>query len=154
MFAETVAENIARLDATAAEPIVAAARCAHAHDLILHLPQGYDTRLGPGGVGLSGGQRQRVALARAVFGQPRLVVLDEPDASLDAEGEEALRATLRTLRAAGATVVVVSHRTTLLAELDSLLVLKEGQPQLFGPRDAVLQRIRGSAPQVIRGGKP
>jgi len=89
-----------------------------------------------------------------VFGQPRLVVLDEPDASLDAEGEEALRATLRALRAAGTTVVVVSHRTTLLAELDSLLVLKDGQSQLFGPRDAVLQRIRGGAPHVIRGGKP
>lgn len=154
LFAGTVAENIARLNATAAEPILAAARCAHAHDLIVHLSYGYDTRLGPGGAGLSGGQRQRVALARAVFGQPRLVVLDEPDASLDAEGEEALRATLRALRAAGTTVVVVSHRTTLLAELDSLLVLKDGQSQLFGPRDAVLQRIRGGAPHVIRGGKP
>lgn len=154
LFAGTVAENIARLDAAPAESIVAAARDAHAHDLILRLPRGYDTRIGPSGSGLSGGQRQRVALARAVFGQPRLVVLDEPDANLDAEGEEALRATLRVLRAAGTTVVVVSHHTTLLAELDRLLVLKDGQPQLFGPRDAVLQRIRGGAPQVIQGGKP
>ncbi len=154
LFAGTVADNIARLDAAPAEFIIAAARCAHAHDLILRLPQGYDTRLSAGGGGLSGGQRQRVALARAVFGQPRLVVLDEPDANLDAEGEEALRATLRTLRAAGATVVVVSHRPTLLAELDRLLVLKDGQPQLFGPRDAVLQRIQGGPPQVIRGGRP
>ena len=157
LFAGTVAENIARLDETDAEEVVAAARGAHAHEMILRLPQGYDTRLGPGGAGLSGGQRQRIGLARAVYGRPRLLVLDEPDASLDAEGEEALRATLRALRTAGTTAVVVSHRTTLLPELDALLLLKDGQPQLFGPRDEVLKRLRGggaTAPQVIRGGKP
>lgn len=154
LFAGTVAENIARLEIASAESIVAAARCAHAHDMILRLPQGYDTRIGPGGAGLSGGQRRRIALARAVFGQPRLVVLDEPDAHLDAEGEEALRAALRALRAAGSTVVMISHRAALLTEMDKLLVLKDGRAQLFGPRDAVLQRIRGDAPHVIQGGKP
>ena len=157
LFAGTVAENIARLDEADAEQVVAAARWAHAHEMILRLPQGYDTRLGPGGAGLSGGQRQRIALARAVYGRPRLIVLDEPDASLDGEGEGALRATLRALRTAGATVVVVSHRTALLPEMDALLLLKDGQPQLFGPREEVLKRLRGGnpvAPQVIRGGKP
>jgi PrtD family type I secretion system ABC transporter len=157
LFASTVAENIARLDEADAEQVVAAARWAHAHEMILRLPQGYDTRLGPGGAGLSGGQRQRIALARAVYGRPRLIVLDEPDASLDGEGEGALRATLRALRTAGATVVVVSHRTALLPEMDALLLLKDGQPQLFGPREEVLKRLRGGnpvAPQVIRGGKP
>ena len=157
LFAGTVAENIARLSEAGSEQIVAAARWAHAHEMILRLPQGYDTRLGPGGAGLSGGQRQRIALARAVYGRPRLTVLDEPDASLDGEGEEALRATLRALRTAGATVIVVSHRTVLLPEMDALLVLKDGQPQLFGSREEVLKRLRGGnavAPQVIRGGKP
>lgn len=157
LFAGTVAENIARLSEAGSEQIVAAARWAHAHEMILRLPQGYDTRLGPGGAGLSGGQRQRIALARAVYGRPRLIVLDEPDASLDGEGEEALRATLRALRTAGATVIVVSHRTVLLPEMDALLVLKDGQPQLFGSREEVLKRLRGGnavAPQVIRGGKP
>ncbi len=157
LFAGTVAENIARLGAADAGQVVAAARWAHAHDMILRLPQGYDTRLGPGGAGLSGGQRQRIGLARAVYGQPRLVVLDEPDASLDGEGEQALRATLCALRNAGATVIVVSHRTALLPEMDMLLLLKDGQLQLCGPRAAVLERLRGpaaGAPQVIRGGKP
>lgn len=154
LFAGTVAENIARLGEADSEEIVAAARLAHAHDLIVHLRQGYDTPLGSNGAGLSGGQRQRVALARAVFGQPRLVVLDEPDANLDREGEEALRAAVKALRAAGTTVIVVSHRTTLLPEMDKLLVLKDGQPQCFGARDEVLKRLQGSAaPQVIRGGK-
>lgn len=156
LFAGTVAENIARMGEIDAEGIVAAARSANAHEMILRLPHGYDTRLGSGGVGLSGGQRQRIGLARALFGQPRLVVLDEPDASLDGEGEAALRAALRTLRTSGATVIVASHRTALLAELDALLLLKDGQPQLFGPREAVLKRLRGGntvAPQLIQGGK-
>lgn len=156
LFAGTVAENIARLNEVDAEQVVAAARWAHAHEMILRLPFGYDTKLGPGGAGLSGGQRQRIALARAVYGRPRLVVLDEPDASLDGEGEEALRATLRALRTAGATVVVISHRNTLLPEMDTLLLLKDGQPQLCGPREEVLKRLRsgGAAmPRVIQGGK-
>ncbi len=156
LFAGTVAENIARLNVVDPEQVVAAARQAHAHEMILRLPRGYDTPVGPGGTGLSGGQRQRIALARALYGQPRLVVLDEPDASLDGEGEQALRAALRAVRAAGATVVVVSHRTTLLPEMDSLLLLKDGQSHLFGPRETVLKQLRGGSaltPQVIRGGK-
>ena len=136
-FAGTVAENIARLNEVDAEQVVAAARWAHAHEMILRLPFGYDTKLGPGGAGLSGGQRQWIALARVVYGRPRLVVLDEPDASLDGEGEEALRATLRALRTAGATVVVISHRNTLLPEMDALLLLKDGQPATVWSREEV-----------------
>lgn len=156
LFAGTIAENIARLGAVNSEAVIAAARQAHAHEMILRLPRGYDTPIGLGGIGLSGGQRQRIALARALYGRPRLLILDEPDASLDGEGEQALRAALRTVRAAGATVVVISHRTTLLPELDSLLLLKDGQPQVFGPREVVLKQLRPShsvAPQVVRGGK-
>src|SRR6185295_4432018 len=122
----TVAENIARFGALDAEQVVAAARAAGVHELVLGLPQGYDTRLGPDGSGLSGGQKQRVALARALHGEPRLVVLDEPDSHLDADGQAALVGALGELKAAGTTVVVVTHRTPVLAALDKVAVLEDG----------------------------
>lgn len=126
LFAGTVAENIARFTSADSSRIVAAAQAAGAHDLILRFPQGYDTPVGEGGRLLSGGQRQRVALARALFGEPSLVVLDEPDASLDSEGEDALMAALQRLRARGATVVAVTQRRRLLSVADRVLVLRDG----------------------------
>jgi len=158
LFAGTVAENIARLTDPDDDAVITAAKRAHAHEMILRLPQGYDTVLAGGGAGLSVGQRQRIALARAIFGDPGLIVLDEPNANLDSEGEQALRLTIRGLRKAGATVLVVSHRTSLLADVDKLLVLQDGEVGRYGPRDQVLERLRQAQvhsvpPYVVHGGK-
>jgi PrtD family type I secretion system ABC transporter len=142
LFAGTVADNIGRLGRADADAVVAAARLAHAHDMILRLPQGYDTDIGEGGAVLSGGQRQRIALARALYGEPRLVVLDEPNANLDSEGDEALKAALHALKARGVTVVMVGHRPALMSQLDKLAVMKEGTLDAFGPSAAILARLR------------
>ena len=150
LFAATVAQNIARLGDVDAQQVVAAAKLAQAHEMILRLPQGYDTPVGEAGAVLSGGQRQRIGLARALHGQPRLVVLDEPNAHLDAEGDAALAAALRALKAAGTTVIVVGHRPALMAQLDKLAVLHEGGLAAFGPAAAVLARLQGSTPQPVR----
>jgi ATP-binding cassette, subfamily C, type I secretion system permease/ATPase len=153
LFAGTVGQNIARFreasGAAASEKIVRAAQLAHAHEMILQLPDGYDTQIGDGGAVLSGGQRQRIALARALFGSPRLVVLDEPDANLDLAGQAALLAALADLRSRAVTVVVVSHNPALSSALDKLLVLKNGALDLFGPSAAVLARLN-MAPQANR----
>lgn len=114
--------------------------------MILRLPQGYDTELSLGGRGLSAGQAQRIALARALYGSPNLLILDEPNAHLDAEGEALLLETLAEVKSRGGTVLIVAHRTGVLATLDKLMVLREGRVELYGPRDAVLQRI-GAKPQ-------
>lgn len=148
MFAATIAENIARLGAVDAEQVVQAARLAQAHEMILRLPDGYDTVVGEGGVRLSGGQRQRIALARALYGGPKLVVLDEPDAHLDAEGEMALRLALLSLKARGTTVIVVGHRAGLMAQMDKLAVLNDGVLEAFGPAAAVLARMKEKPPRT------
>jgi ATP-binding cassette subfamily C protein EexD len=141
LFAGTVAQNIARLGEPDAAAVIRAAQRAHVHELILRLPQGYDTEMGEAGAALSPGQRQRVALARALYGEPRLVVLDEPNASLDHEGDEALLRALAELKTQGATVVVVAHRPSLLRGVDKLLVLNDGAVQTFGTRAEVLARL-------------
>jgi PrtD family type I secretion system ABC transporter len=141
----TVAENIARLGPVDSVRVVAAARLAHAHDLILRLPQGYETEIGEAGAVLSGGQRQRIALARALYGEPRLVVLDEPNANLDAEGDAALQAALRELKARRVTVIMAGHRPALMSQLDKLAVLNAGVLEAFGPAAAVVSRLRAAA---------
>jgi PrtD family type I secretion system ABC transporter len=133
LFAGTVAQNIARLGLIDPGEVIKAARLAQVHDMILRLPDGYDTVVGDAGTRLSGGQRQRIALARALYGRPKVVVLDEPDAHLDAEGEDALKSVIQALKASGTTLAVVSHRAGLIGQLDKIAVLKEGALQAFGP---------------------
>lgn len=141
LFEGTVAENIARLGAVDSEKVVAAARDAGLHDLILHLPEGYDTPLGPGGRGLSPGQRQRIGLARALYGATQLVVLDEPNSNLDADGEAALAMALGRLREKGVTTVIITHRANILAAVDKILLLRAGAVEAFGRRDEILPRL-------------
>ncbi len=142
LFEGTVAENIARMAlAPDSEAILRAATAAGAHEMVLRLPKGYDTPIGEGGTILSAGQRQRVALARALYGDPFLIVLDEPHSNLDAEGEAALTQAIQTARARGAVVVLIAHRPSALAACDTVLVLANGGQQAFGPRDEVLQRV-------------
>ena len=140
LFSGTVAENIARMGEVDSEQVVRAAQQANAHELILRLPEGYETPIGEGGAALSGGQRQRIGLARALYGEPSLVVLDEPNASLDREGEMALVAALAGLKQRGATVVLIGHRPSMMAQTDKLAVLREGQLETFGPSREVLAK--------------
>ena len=118
--------------------MIAAARAADVHEMILRLPQGYDTEVGEAGAALSGGQRQRIALARALFGDPFLVVLDEPNSNLDNEGDNALTEALLKVRARGGIVVVVAHRPSALASVDKLLVMGAGKQVSFGPKDEIM----------------
>jgi ATP-binding cassette subfamily C protein len=149
LFDGTVAENIARFDPHASsESIIAAARAAGVHDMIVSLPEGYETVIGEGGDILSAGQRQRVALARALYGDPFLVVLDEPNSNLDAEGEAALAQAIKSVRARGGIAIVIAHRPSALGALDEVLVLSGGQVRAFGPKDEVLNRhARYPAPE-------
>lgn len=139
LFRGSIAENIARFGPIDNAKVIAAAQLADVHDLILHLPQGYDSQLGDEGEGLSGGQRQRIALARAVYGIPRLIVLDEPNASLDKEGEKALLAGICQLKQQGSTIVMVTHKPELLSGSDYLLFLKRGQIELFDRTQSILK---------------
>lgn len=141
LFDGTIAENIARFGEVDSLKVIEAARLAGIHEMILHFPKGYDTMLGVGGLGLSGGQKQRIGLARALYGQPALVVLDEPNSNLDDAGEAALVQAVRLLKAAGSTVVLVTHRPSILGVVDKLLFLRDGVQQLYGPRDQVLKAL-------------
>ena len=146
LFAGNVAENIARFSAEASpEAVVAAARAAGVHDMILQLDKGYDSEIGEQGCVLSGGQRQRVGLARALYGEPALVVLDEPNASLDAAGDEALTQAILGLKARGATVVVMAHRPSAIAAVDKLLMLRDGRVEAFGPKEEVIAKVTKAA---------
>jgi PrtD family type I secretion system ABC transporter len=146
----TVAQNIARLEVVDSGRVVEAARRAQVHEMILRLPQGYDTVLTDGGAPLSGGQRRQIGLARALYGDPVLVVLDEPNAHLDGDGEEGLRVALRGLKTRGITTIVVSHRIQLVTQLDKLAVLKDGVLQAFGPTSAVLSRFSGARAKQLQ----
>jgi ATP-binding cassette subfamily C protein len=159
LFAGTIKDNITRFqgrlnmsDEQVDEAAIAAATLAGAHEMILLLPGGYDHQLPVGGRGLSAGQAQRIALARALFRSPRYVLLDEPNASLDAEGDTKLTATLEQLKAAGTTILVVAHRLSLLPVVDKLLVLREGRVATFGPRDEVIRNLRQAQPQLVAQG--
>jgi len=148
LFSGTVAENIARLNEVESEKVIAAAQQAGVHELILEFPQGYDTRIGDGGVVLSGGQRQRLGLARALYGDPKLVILDEPNSNLDDEGEKALINSWTQLKTKGSTVIVVSHKPSLLVGVDKILMLKDGQVVMFGPRELVFKKLLEIKDQV------
>ena len=140
LFDGTIAENISRFQAEAnADAIIAAARSAGVHRLIVSLPEGYETSIGEAGASLSAGQRQRVALARALYRDPFLVVLDEPNSNLDSEGEEALTAAILGVRSRGGIAVVIAHRASALAAVDKVLVLNQGRQLAFGPKDEVLR---------------
>lgn len=150
LFSGLVRENISRFETDAkAEDIIAAAKAAGCHDMILRLPDGYDTEIGQRGAYLSAGQRQRVGLARALYGDPAIVVMDEPNSNLDHTGEQALQAAIKTLKDRGATVVIVAHRPNAIAQCNKLLMLEDGKVRAFGPRDEVLAKV---APKAQKNG--
>lgn len=153
LFSGTVSENIARFGDVDAEKVVAAAKRAGVHDMILRLPKGYDTPLGDAGAGLSGGQKQRLGLARAMYGDPALVVLDEPNSNLDEIGEQALVNAVNEMRNYGKTIVVITHRPTILNATTKLLMLKDGTVQAFGPTKQVMAAIAEANQKAIEGAK-
>lgn len=141
LFDGTISENIARYEDPKPEMVVEAAQVAGVHEMILQLPQGYDTPIGPGGIALSGGQRQRIGLARAIYCYPKIVVLDEPNSNLDDVGERALVGVILELKKRGTTVVLITHRPSILGITDKIAFMREGQLQLFGARDEVLAAL-------------
>jgi ATP-binding cassette subfamily C exporter for protease/lipase len=153
LFEGSFAENIARFGEVEPHKVEAAAKAVGLHDYIMELPEGYDTQVGRDGAMLSGGQRQRVGLARALYGDPVFIVLDEPNSSLDEAGDAALASALTQLKERGATVVVITHRTSVLGLADKMLVLRDGQMQAFGPRDEVLAGLRKAA-EAAQGTPP
>ncbi|MGY4320563.1 ATP-binding cassette subfamily C protein [Bradyrhizobium sp. JR3.5] len=152
LFADSVAANICRFDRKEDREIISAAQMAGVHEMILRLPEGYDTQVGEGGAILSGGIRQRIALARAVYGNPSLVVLDEPSSNLDSEGDAALAECVMELKKRGTTVVIISHRPATIGVVDKVLVLREGVAEMFGPRHEILSRLTRPVPvPAVRG---
>jgi ATP-binding cassette subfamily C exporter for protease/lipase len=148
LFGGTVSENIARFGEIDSDKVVLAAKRAGVHDMILHMPDGYDTKLGDGGAGLSGGQKQRLGLARAMYGDPSLIVLDEPNSNLDDIGEMALVQAVRDLRQRGKTIVLITHRTSAISATNKLLLMRDGAGQMFGPTDQVLAALQQQAAQA------
>lgn len=144
LFDGTIAENISRFSEADPAKVIAAARATGLHEMILRMPRGYETPVGEGGSMLSGGQRQRLGLARAMYGSPRILVLDEPNANLDDAGEAALLQAVREMKAAGSTVFLITHRAGVLQLADQVIVLRDGRVHLSGPRDAVLARLQGA----------
>ncbi|UJP05254.1 MAG: type I secretion system permease/ATPase [Nitrosomonas sp.] len=142
LFAGTVSENIARFGEVNADKVILAAKRAGVHDMILRMPEGYDTLLGEGGAGLSGGQKQRIGLARAMYDDPSLIVLDEPNSNLDDIGEQALLAAIVDLRKRGKTIVLITHRTSILGATTKLLLLQDGTAKLFGPTQQVVEALK------------
>jgi PrtD family type I secretion system ABC transporter len=147
LFSGTVAENIARFQTVDEQLVIAAAQMAGVHVMVQAMPEGYNTQIGDGGQSLSGGQRQRIGLARALYGMPTLVILDEPNASLDADGEAALLGTLQSLKAENRTVILITHKTNILSVMDKILVLNQGAMQAFGDRDEIFAKLL--APRVV-----
>lgn len=155
LFEGTIAENISRLDPDADEAaIITAAQAARVHDLILHLPDGYKTKVGEGGHNLSVGQRQRIGLARAMFGNPFLIVLDEPNAHLDQEGEAALGEAIANIRARGGIVIAISHRPSIMESVNLAVIVAEGEVKAFGPKEEVLKRLAGGPTMPPPGAAP
>lgn len=152
LFSGTIAQNICRFQDADGDEIVKVAQLAGCHEMIQQLADGYDTQIGDGGYALSGGQRQRIALARSLFGNPCLIVLDEPNASLDAAGEEALLFAVQKMRAAGSTVVIITHKVNILAVTDKILVMGQGAVQAFGARDEILGRLSGPRAVAVANG--
>jgi PrtD family type I secretion system ABC transporter len=148
LFAGTVRDNIARLAASEPDDVISAAKLVGLHHAIMGLPQGYDTEIGEAGLKLSGGQRQRIGLARALYGAPQLVVLDEPNASLDQEGDEALHRAIIELKRRGTTVVIIAHRPSILGLADKLMVLREGTVEMYGNRNDVIAKLTAPSRQV------
>jgi len=150
LFDGTITENIARYEEPKPEQVVEAAMVAGVHEMILQLPQGYDTPIGPGGVALSGGQRQRIGLARAIYGYPKIVVLDEPNSNLDDAGERALVQAIIELKKRETTVILITHRPAILGITDKIAFMREGQLQLFGPRDEVLAALAPKSANAVQ----
>jgi len=148
LFEGTISENIARFGDIDPEQVVEAAKMADVHDLILRFPEGYDTMIGASGGNLSGGQRQRIGLARALYGKPILVVLDEPNSNLDEQGEAALEKALIKLKEKQSTVLIITHRNSVLSKVDKLLILSDGALAVYGPRDQVIAHLQQQQQQA------
>jgi ATP-binding cassette subfamily C exporter for protease/lipase len=154
MFPGTVSENIARFNEFNPDDVIEAAQTAGVHEMILRFPQGYDTKLGDNSFGLSGGQKQRIALARALYGKPNLVVLDEPNSNLDDIGEDSLIVAIKKLKERNATVMLVTHRVSILAVTTKLLLLDDGMMKAFGPTQKIMQDIQDAHKKQIAAQDP